>query len=168
MDEVPGAQFVRGDARLPTTQAAVVRTLGAEADVVLSDLAPNTLSDPGVSHLRSVELARAALAGARSVLRNGGTLVCKVFAGKEEPAFRKEVQECFLDVRAYKPKACRKGSVEHYIVAKGFVPDQLRGGLNDEEQVENCSIFEDELRPGESEVVVVRDGALVERKNSFG
>lgn len=126
MDEVPGAVFVHGDAQ--NSLREIRKGLyGEEADVMLSDMAPKTSTDPLVSHVRSVELARTALNVAERLLRNGGTLVVKVFMGEDEPALRREISDKFVDVQAYKPKASRKkNSVEHYIVARRFVRQQGR------------------------------------------
>lgn len=127
MDAIMGARFVRGDVRDEVTIQRIIQALsGREADVLLSDMAPNTGTDPGVAHIRSIELARAALGVAHSMLRSGGTFVVKVFSGPDEPQFRVDLDDSFADVRAFKPKACKKHSVEHYLVARRFVPLHLR------------------------------------------
>ena len=61
--------------------------------------------------IRSIELARAALAIAEQVLARGGKFFEK-FVG--------EVREKFELVKVSKPPASRKGSAEVYIVAKGL------------------------------------------------
>lgn len=123
MERVAGAIFVQGDLRDALTQRKVQYALAShEADVVLSDMAPDTISDKGTNHVRIMELAEEALRISKNILRNGGTLVCKVFSGADEREFRNQLRECFAKVRAVRPKACRKKSSEIYYVAQGFVP----------------------------------------------
>lgn len=125
MDAIPGAVFVRGDAN--TSMREIIKGLnGEEADVILSDMAPKTSADPFVSHVKSMNLARNALNVAEHLLRNGGTLVVKAFMGGDIHTLRREIEERFVDVQAYKPKASKKKSVEHYIVAKRFVRKNSR------------------------------------------
>lgn len=90
------------------------------ADAVLSDASPKISGVWSVDHLRSVELARAALAAAERVLARGGRLLVKVFQGESFEKFVGEVRGRFDLVKVSKPLASRKGSAEIYIVAKGF------------------------------------------------
>lgn len=125
MDEIPGAVFVHGDAN--DSLREIRKGLnGEEADVIISDMAPKTSTDPLVSHVKSINLARNALNISEHLLRNGGTFVVKVFMGEDEKILRQEIEARFVDVQAYKPKACRKNSREHYIVAKRFVKKNSR------------------------------------------
>lgn len=128
MERVPGARFVRGDFMDPETQATVRRLLrGSEADVVLSDLSPSTTGDKGLNHDRILALAEEAAAVAKTLLRNGGVFVCKLFNGAGERAFRDALREDFLKVKAVKPDASRRTSTEMFYVATGFVPAHLQG-----------------------------------------
>lgn len=126
MEEVLGASFVQGDIQDMRTQQRVHKVLGEEADVVLSDMCPPTTSDPGLNHIRTMQLANAAFNFARKLLRNGGTFCCKVFSGAEEVDFKKQLRKSFLHVKAFKPKASKSASVETYYIATGFVPDLLQ------------------------------------------
>ncbi len=161
MDEIEGdARFVRGDVRDEAIHAAMVRALNCEeADVILSDMAPRTATDVETSHFRSIELARAALTAADAVLRSGGAMVVKLFAGTEEAQFREEMRDRFVKVRAYKPKASKKRSVEHYLIGDGFVPlelrskDEVHGGDDDGDTYGSCNVS-----VGLAQVVLARDG----------
>ena len=55
--------------------------LGGEADLVLSDMAANTVGHPQTDHLRTMGLVEAGLDFAVEVLRPGGAFVAKVLAG---------------------------------------------------------------------------------------
>ena len=58
--------------------------LGGKADLVLSDMAPNTTGHAATDHLRIMALAEAALEFALEVLAEGGAFVAKVFQGGSE------------------------------------------------------------------------------------
>ena len=147
------AKFVGGDIRNEATHAAIIRALDyEEADVILSDMAPHTTSDVETSHWRSIELGRAALSTADTILRSGGAMVVKIFAGADEADFRNEMRERFVKVRAFKPKASKKHSVEHYLVANGFVPLQLRS-----DDVTGDDVLDNGIPKGLSQVVLTRD-----------
>ena len=103
------------------TPELVAEHLGGPADVVLSDMAPRTTGAKDVDHLRQIALAETALAVAERVLAPGGIFVCKVFDGRDAPAFVQAVRARFETVRRHKPKATRKSSREFFIVGDGVV-----------------------------------------------
>jgi 23S rRNA (uridine2552-2'-O)-methyltransferase len=98
--------------------------LGGPADVVVSDMAQNTSGDRFTDHCRQIALADRALALAATLLRPGGAFVCKVFDGADAPAFTERVRARFGDVKRIKPDATRDRSVEFFLAATGFRPDQ--------------------------------------------
>ena len=98
----------------------LVELLGGEADLVLSDMAPNTIGHAATDHVRIMALAELALDFAISVLAEGGGLVCKVFQGGSERAMLDRLKRHFAVVRHAKPPASRKESSELYVVATGF------------------------------------------------
>jgi 23S rRNA (uridine2552-2'-O)-methyltransferase len=67
-----------------------------------------------------MNLAEAALAFAREVLRPGGAFVVKIFQGGTEQGFAQELRGAFATVRRIKPPASRSDSAEFYFVATGF------------------------------------------------
>ena len=94
--------------------------LGGPADLVLSDMAANTVGHPQTDHLRTMALVEAALHFAAEVLRPGGAFVAKVLAGGADAALVAELKRRFATVKHAKPPASRKGSSEWYVVAQGF------------------------------------------------
>ena len=81
----------RGDAarrfhRARRCRSGWSRELGGKADLVLSDMAPNTTGHAATDHLRIMALAEAALEFALEVLAEGGGFVAKVFQGGAEKA----------------------------------------------------------------------------------
>lgn len=94
--------------------------LGGPADLVLSDMAANTVGHPQTDHLRTMALVEAGLEFAREVLRPGGAYVAKVLAGGADNDLVAELKRNFTSVKHAKPPASRKGSSEWYVVAQGF------------------------------------------------
>jgi 23S rRNA (uridine2552-2'-O)-methyltransferase len=120
IDKLPGASLVQGDFLDPTVAAQVVEALGGKADLVLSDMAPNTTGHTATDHLRILALAEAALDFSSEVLAEGGTFVAKVFQGGSEREMLLRLKQSFTSVRHAKPPASRKESSELYVVAQGF------------------------------------------------
>ncbi len=122
MTPMPGAVFLQGDCREPDMLARLVQELGGAADVVLSDMAPNTTGHGATDHLRIVALAEIALEAAIAVLAPGGAFVAKVFQGGTEQELLALLKTRFAAVHHAKPPASRKESSELYVVATGFRP----------------------------------------------
>jgi 23S rRNA (uridine2552-2'-O)-methyltransferase len=120
VDPVPGAVILQGDFTDQVVQQRLVAELGGRADLVLSDMAPNTTGHAATDHLRIMALAEAALAFALKVLAEGGGFVAKVFQGGAEKAMLDVLRRHFASVRHAKPPASRKESSELYVVATGF------------------------------------------------
>ena len=94
--------------------------LGGPADLVLSDMAANTVGHQQTDHLRTMGLVEAGLEFAREVLRPGGAYVAKVLAGGADNQLVAELKRNFATVKHAKPPASRKDSSEWYVVAQGF------------------------------------------------
>jgi 23S rRNA (uridine2552-2'-O)-methyltransferase len=120
VDPVAGAAMLQGDFTEPAVQERLIAELGGKADLVLSDMAPNTTGHGATDHLRIVALAEASLAFALDVLADGGAFVAKVFQGGAEKTMLERLKRDFSAVRHAKPPASRKESSELYVVATGF------------------------------------------------
>jgi len=96
------------------------QALGGPADLVLSDMAANTVGHPQTDHLRTMALVEAGLEFAKEVLRPGGAYVAKVLAGGTDNQLLSELKRHFSTVKHAKPPASRKDSSEWYVVAQGF------------------------------------------------
>lgn len=94
--------------------------LGGPADLVLSDMAANTVGHQQTDHLRTMGLVEAALQFATEILKPRGAFVAKVLAGGADSNLVAEMKRHFTTVKHAKPPASRKGSSEWYVVAQGF------------------------------------------------
>ncbi len=90
-----------------------------EADLVLSDLAPNTSGTKDVDQWRSIELSEAVLGVARERLRKGGRCVMKVLRGGDFDEFLKNCKNEWKEVQTYVAKASRDRSREIYVIVSG-------------------------------------------------
>ncbi len=120
MDPVPGATILQGDFTDDAMPGRLAELLGGKADLVLSDMAPNTTGHNATDHLRIMALADLALHFALEMLGEGGGFVAKVFAGGSERAMLDRMKRSFASVRHAKPPSSRKESSELYVVATGF------------------------------------------------
>lgn len=94
--------------------------LGDAPDLVLSDMAANTVGHAQTDHLRTMGVVEAAAAFAIETLKPGGAFVAKVFAGGTDKDLLVLLKQNFTTVKHAKPPASRKGSSEWYVVAQGF------------------------------------------------
>jgi 23S rRNA (uridine2552-2'-O)-methyltransferase len=120
IDPIHGAVVLQGDFSDAAMPERLVAELGGSADLVLSDMAPNTTGHGVTDHIRIVALAEMALDFAVQVLAPGGAFVTKVFQGGSEKAILDVLKRNFVSVKHAKPPASRKGSSELYVVATGF------------------------------------------------
>lgn len=118
-DPIEGATLLQLDFMDESAPARLQEALGGPADLVLSDMAANTVGHPQTDHLRTMALVEAAAQFAGEVLRPGGAFVSKVLAGGADAALVAELKRLFAAVKHAKPPASRKGSSEWYVVAQG-------------------------------------------------
>jgi 23S rRNA (uridine2552-2'-O)-methyltransferase len=120
VDPLPPAHILQMDFTDPACGPRLIELLGGPPDLVLSDMAPNTVGHRQTDHLRIVGLIEAAAEFAISVLRPGGAFVAKAFQGGETGQIIGELKQHFTEVRNVKPKASRADSSEVFLVATGF------------------------------------------------
>jgi 23S rRNA (uridine2552-2'-O)-methyltransferase len=119
-DPIEGVEILQMDFMEDAAPERLKAELGQPADLVLSDMAANTVGHPQTDHLRTMGLVEAALEFAKEVLRPGGAFVAKVLAGGADNRLVTELKRHFSSVKHAKPPASRKGSSEWYVVAQGF------------------------------------------------
>jgi 23S rRNA (uridine2552-2'-O)-methyltransferase len=121
MDSLPDVEFIQGDFQEEAVFEQILEAIGDDkADLVMSDIAPNTTGTRVVDQPRSMYLVELALDLARRVLKPGGSFVCKVFQGEGIDEFVIDTRKSFKRVKVMKPKASRAGSREVYLVARNY------------------------------------------------
>ena len=120
VDPLPPARIIQMDFTDPDCPSRLIELLGGAPDVVLSDMAPNTVGHRETDHLRIVGLIEAAIAFALDVLKPGGTFVAKSFQGGGSDQLIADLKRHFDAVKNVKPKASRQDSSEVFLVATGY------------------------------------------------
>jgi 23S rRNA (uridine2552-2'-O)-methyltransferase len=119
-DPIDGVTILEMDFMNDGAPTKLRDALGGAADLVLSDMAANTVGHPQTDHLRTMGLVEAGLDFAIRILKPGGVFVAKVLAGGADHGLVAELKRHFATVKHAKPPASRKGSSEWYVVAQGF------------------------------------------------
>jgi 23S rRNA (uridine2552-2'-O)-methyltransferase len=119
-DPIEGVTILQMDFMDDDAPAKLREALGGPPDLILSDMAANTVGHARTDHLRTMGLVEAGLQFAVETLRPGGAFVAKVLAGGADSELVAELKRHFTTVKHAKPPASRKESSEWYVVAQGF------------------------------------------------
>lgn len=119
-EPIDGAILLQMDFMADDAPGALVEALGGPANLVLSDMAANTVGHKATDHLRTMGLVEAAAWFAVENLEPGGAFVAKVFAGGTDADILALLKKHFRTVKHAKPPASRKDSSEWYVIAQGF------------------------------------------------
>lgn len=119
-EPIEGVTIFQMDFMDDDAPAVLEEALGGPADLVMSDMAANTVGHKQTDHLRTMGLVEAAAWFAVENLAEGGAFVAKVLAGGTDDDLLKLLKQHFKSVKHAKPPASRKGSSEWYVVAQKF------------------------------------------------
>lgn len=123
MQPIDGVEFIEGDFREQMVlERLMALTDNQQADLVLSDMAPNISGVGAVDLPRAYLLAELALDLAQRVLKPGGSLLVKLFQGEGFDDYHKSLKDHFSKVVMRKPRASRARSREIYALASGYRP----------------------------------------------
>ncbi|OYQ36071.1 rRNA methyltransferase [Sandarakinorhabdus cyanobacteriorum] len=131
IEPMAGVDFFQKDITDEDSEALILATLGGPADLVMSDMAANTVGHKQTDHLRTMGLIEVALDMATRLLRPGGNFLAKVLAGGGDGQLTAALRREFTSVKHVKPPASRKGSSEWYVVATGFKGGAAGGSTQD-------------------------------------
>ena len=120
VDPIPGATIFEMDFLDDAAPARLLDALGEAPDIVLSDMAAPTTGHRRTDHLRTMHLVEVAADFAIRTLRPGGHFLTKTFQGGTEAELLTMLKKNFTSVHHVKPPASRDGSVELFLLAKGF------------------------------------------------
>ncbi len=93
---------------------------GQKADVVLSDMAPNTIGHKNTDHLRIMHLVELAYYFAKDVLKPDGAFLAKTRQGGTSNDTLNLLKKDFKTVKHIKPPSSRADSSETFVIAQGF------------------------------------------------
>jgi 23S rRNA (uridine2552-2'-O)-methyltransferase len=120
MAPIEGVTFLQGDFREPEMLARLqVLLAGRQADVVVSDMAPNLSGIESADAARMTHLVELAIEFSQGHLKPEGALVTKVFHGSGYSQLVKLFKGSFRVVKPLKPKASRDKSSETFIIGIG-------------------------------------------------
>ncbi|HWI12682.1 MAG TPA: RlmE family RNA methyltransferase [Burkholderiales bacterium] len=118
---VHGVTVIQGDFHEDQVLAEVEAALGGQqADLVISDMAPNISGIPLVDQARAAALAELALDFALKHLKPRGNFLVKAFQGEGYEPFVKTMRAHFVEVVTRKPEASRSRSNEVYLLGKAL------------------------------------------------
>lgn len=120
VEPIAGATILKLDFTDDSAPEQLGAALGQQPDLVISDMAANTVGHKQTDHLRTMALVEMAADFAIENLLPGGDFVSKVFAGGTDHELLAVLKRHFRTVKHAKPPASRKGSVETFLVAQGF------------------------------------------------
>ena len=109
-DPIEGVTIFQMDFMADEAPAALEGALDGPPDLVLSDMAANTVGHKQTDHLRTMGLVETAVDFAIHTLAPGGAFVAKVFAGGTDTELLNLLKKNFTTVRHAKPRASRKDS----------------------------------------------------------
>ena len=117
MQPMAGVEFLQGDFREQGVLARLEEMLGGgQADLVISDMAPNMSGVGLVDQAKILHLAELALEFALQWLKPGGCLLLKVFIGSGFDEIMRSMKQDFEKVATRKPKSSRDRSAETYLL----------------------------------------------------
>lgn len=120
VDPLDGVTIFEMDFMDDSAPDKLMDALGCAPDLVLSDMAANTVGHQQTDHLRTMGLVETAAYFAVENLQEGGAFIAKVLAGGTDGELLTLLKQHFKAVKHAKPPASRKGSSEWYVIAQGF------------------------------------------------
>lgn len=120
VEPLEGVTIFQMDFMADAAPQSLADALGGPPDLVMSDMAANTVGHKQTDHLRTMGLVEAAAWFAVENLAPGGTFIAKVLAGGTDTELLALLKKHFATVKHAKPPASRKDSSEWYVVAQKF------------------------------------------------
>ena len=119
-EPIEGVTIFEMDFMADEAPAALAEALDGPPDLVISDMAANTVGHKQTDHLRTMGLVETAADFAIHNLAPGGNFIAKVLAGGTDTDLLALLKQHFTTVKHAKPPASRKDSSETFLVATGF------------------------------------------------
>jgi 23S rRNA (uridine2552-2'-O)-methyltransferase len=121
VEPLHGVSVIRGDFTQPEVLAELEKRLeGRQADIVLSDMAPNISGVASADQARAAALAELALDFSLKHQKPQGKLLVKAFHGGGFESLLRAMRQSFQQVLVRKPDASRSRSSEVYLLGRGI------------------------------------------------
>lgn len=121
IDPLPGVQMIQMDFMDDDAPDKLIAAMGGQkADLVMSDMAPNTIGHKNTDHLRIMALVELAYDFAQNVLKEEGAFLAKTRQGGTSNDLLAMMKKDFKTVKHIKPPSSRKDSAENFVIAQGF------------------------------------------------
>ena len=118
--EIPGSISIIGDISNKVVGKKLLKILGSNPNIIMSDMAANTTGHRQTDHIRTTYLLEIALDFALENLKKNGVFLAKCFKGGTEIEALSLMKKHFSRVHHIKPNASRKQSVEGYVISIGY------------------------------------------------
>ena len=121
MEPMEGVTFIQGDFREAEVLEQLTLALqGRQADIVVSDMAPNLSGIASADAARIEYLVELAIEFSQNHMKPQGALVAKVFHGGSYSEVVQHFKAAFEVVKPFKPKASRDRSSETFLIGMGL------------------------------------------------
>ena len=120
IDPIEGVTIFEMDFMDDKAPDMLIDALGCAPDLVLSDMAANTVGHQQTDHLRTMGLVEAGAHFAVENLQEGVAFGAKVLVGGTDKDLLTLLKQHFSAGKHAKPPASRKGSSEWYVIAQNF------------------------------------------------
>ena len=98
-----------------------IKSLNKKYDLILSDIAPNTIGHQSTDHLRLASIIQDIITLLEHVCLAKSNFVFKIWKGSEEKNILNKLKKQYEKVSYFKPNSSRNESSEIFIVAENFI-----------------------------------------------
>ncbi len=119
-DPIEGVIMAQMDFCESGSKEKIIELLDDKADLVMSDMAANTIGHTPTDHLRIMNLCEMSFNFAISILNKNGNFIAKILRGGTEHKLLALIKSKFTTVKHFKPESSRADSKEMYLIALGF------------------------------------------------
>ena len=119
-EKIKNSHQIFGDFTDENFKKEIKRYFDNKIDLVISDMAVNTIGNKNIDSIVTGELCLEAMNFALEVLQQNGKFVSKIFMGSTFNEIVVEAKLIFEEVKVFKPKSSRKYSKESFIICKNL------------------------------------------------
>ena len=97
------------------------KSFNIKYDLILSDIAPNTIGHQSTDHLRIASIIQDIISLLEDIALPKSNFIFKIWKGSEEKNILNQLKKQYETVSYYKPSSSRTESSEIFIVAENFI-----------------------------------------------